>query len=180
MEIVAGLLALLLLLTWYGFWTAGRLDRLHSRLDAAAAALDAQLRVRSEATARFADQADLPRPVIGSLAQAAEIAAEVPGLSHEREVVENVLSRALGAAAEDAADQLSASETGRALVEASVRASFARRFHNDADRDALIVRRRRIVRWLHLAGHAPLPQYFEMVEPPLTNSEVAVVTSPYD
>jgi hypothetical protein len=44
------------------------------------------------------------------------------------------------------------------LVEASKRVELARRFYNDAVRATLALRRHRLVRWLHLAGHAPLPQ----------------------
>jgi 8-oxo-dGTP pyrophosphatase MutT (NUDIX family) len=42
---------------------------------------------------------------------------------------------------------------------------LARRVHNDAVRDTLALRRKRSVRWLRLAGRAPLPSYFEIAEP---------------
>jgi hypothetical protein len=168
--------AVVLLLVLYGFWTARRLDRLHARLDAAVAALDAQLRARAEATARFAADGDLPRDAIAGLALAAEVAAEAPGLGHDREVVENVLSRALTAVTEEAG----VDAAGFALADAVARASFARRFHNDAVRDVLVVRKRRIVRYLRLAGRAPLPAYFEMVEPAALISQVSVASPPYD
>jgi 8-oxo-dGTP pyrophosphatase MutT (NUDIX family) len=45
---------------------------------------------------------------------------------------------------------------------------LARRVHNDAVRDTLTQRRRRLVRWLKLAGTAPQPEYFEIVEPTLS------------
>jgi hypothetical protein len=168
--------AVLLLLVVYAFWTARRLDRLHARLDAAAAALDAQLRARADAAARFAAEGDLPRQAIADLAQAAEGAAEAPGLDHDREVVENALSRALTAVTEEAG----VDAAGFALADAVTRASFARRFHNDAVRDVVVVRRRRIVRYLRLAGRAPLPTYFEMVEPVALISQVSVAAPPYD
>src|SRR5262249_54999023 len=44
---------------------------------------------------------------------------------------------------------------------------IARRVHNDAVRDTLAQRRRRAARWLKLAGTAPRPEYFEIVEPAL-------------
>jgi len=37
--------------------------------------------------------------------------------------------------------------------------------HSDAVRDTLAQRRRRVVRWWGLAGHAPRPEYFEIIEP---------------
>jgi hypothetical protein len=42
---------------------------------------------------------------------------------------------------------------------------IARRVYNDAVRDTLALRSRRMVRWLRLAGTAALPQYFEIAEP---------------
>jgi len=179
-EIVVALVAVVLLLTLYAFWTARRLDRLHAKLDAAGYALDAQLRVRAGAAARFADLAPLPREAIVQLAQTAEVAAEAPGLGHDREMVENALSRALIAAEKSAPEPFTGSAVGSGLGDAATRASFARRFHNDAVRDVMMLRRRRIVRWLRLAGRASLPSYFEMVEPALPNSEVTTVTAPYD
>jgi len=43
--------------------------------------------------------------------------------------------------------------------------ALARRVHNDAVRDTLGLRSRRLVRRLHLAGRAPLPRYFEIADP---------------
>ena len=37
---------------------------------------------------------------------------------------------------------------------------------NDAVRDTLGLRSRRLVRWLRLAGTAPMPTYFEIADPP--------------
>ena len=42
---------------------------------------------------------------------------------------------------------------------------IARRVHNDAVRDTLDLRSRRLVRWLRLAGTAPAPAYFEIADP---------------
>ncbi len=36
--------------------------------------------------------------------------------------------------------------------------------HNDAVRDTLVLRSRRLVRWFRLAGTAPLPAYFEIAD----------------
>jgi hypothetical protein len=51
------------------------------------------------------------------------------------------------------------------LVEAEQLLALARRVHNDAVRDTLGLRSRRLVRWLRLAGRAPLPRYFEISDP---------------
>lgn len=162
--------AVVLLLVVYAFWTARRLDRLHARLDAAAAALDVHLRTRAEAAARFAVKGALPQRTAAELARTADVAADATGLQHDREVVENALSRALTAAGDAVAEQ----PAGSALADAVTRASFSRRFHNDAVRDVLVVRRRRIVRYLRLAGRAPLPSYFELVEPAMSGTPASL------
>ena len=148
---LVGVLAVLHVL--YASWTARRLDRLHARVDAATTALDGQLRQRAAASLEFATASRHPHA--RELAEAARAAMGCPGLGHDREVVESALSRALQAVADEA---------GPALVDVAMRTGFARRFHNDAVRDALTVRRRRVVRWFHLAGTARLPSFFEMDE----------------
>ncbi|HXO12370.1 MAG TPA: NUDIX domain-containing protein, partial [Mycobacterium sp.] len=50
------------------------------------------------------------------------------------------------------------------LADAEARVVLARRFHNDAVRDTLALRERRLVRWFRLAGTAALPSYFEIAE----------------
>jgi hypothetical protein len=171
----------LALLAAYATWTAGRLDRLHARIDAAAAALDAQLRRRAATVVAFARGAELPPAVVADLTLAAETAADAAGLGHDREALENSVSRALQAAVQSAPVAFDPSAPGvPELVDDVTRATFARRFHNDAVRDALVVRERRVVRWLHLAGRAPLPAYFEIDDSALYLSGRAVTGSPYD
>ena len=46
--------------------------------------------------------------------------------------------------------------------EANHRVQLARRFHNDAVTDVRRVRRKRVVRWFRLAGHAEMPRTFEI------------------
>ncbi len=57
------------------------------------------------------------------------------------------------------------SETRAALDDAEQLLVVARRVHNDAVRDTLGLRSCRLVRWLRLAGTAPMPAYFEMADP---------------
>jgi hypothetical protein len=165
------------LVVLYGSWTARRLDRLHARIDATAAGLDAQLKHRATTAALLVDDGRLARDAVAVLAPAAATAAEATGLGHDREVAENALSRAL----QDVAPVLQpALPEVSALIDATTRATFARRFHNDAVRDALVVRRRWVVRLLHLAGHAPRPSYFEVDDAPLAIASTSVVSAPYD
>ncbi len=139
----------------YASWTARRLDRLHVRVDAAWAALDAQL-VRRAAAARAAAGRLPPGPVADALDAAARRALGADTAA--REARENELSGALRSALPllppgDALDELSAAVT---------RVGLARSFHASAVREARAVRLRRLPRALHLAGHRALPEYFEI------------------
>ena len=146
---------LLVLGALYVTWTAGRLDRLHARVDAAWAALDAQL-VRRASAARAVAATLPPCPEAEALARAAR--ATLDGGVEGREALENDLSRALRAAA----PLLPRGEALAELETASTRVGLARSFHNAAVRDARVVRLRRLPRALHLAGHRALPEYFEI------------------
>jgi hypothetical protein len=139
----------------YSAWIAGRLDRMHRRLDAARAGLDAQLRERAEVARTVPELASSADAALATADHCASLSLErqpsAIDVGHEREQAENQLSKALRTVAPTAE-----------LNEVVTRASFARQFHNDAVRDALVLRRRWIVRLLHLAGHAPRPTYFEI------------------
>jgi hypothetical protein len=165
------------LLAAYAGWTARRLDRLHARLDAAAAGLEAQLKARAMAATELAASGELPRSLAAEVAHAASAAAAAAGLDHAREAVESSLSRTLQDASAGLDPDTAVSAT---LADAVTRTTFARRFHNDAVRDAHAVRRRRIVRLMHLAGHAPQPTYFEMDDARLSIADVAATAAPYD
>lgn len=158
------------LVAWYLTWTAGRLDRLHARVEGSRAALDAQL-VRRASVAHELATSGLVDPASGVLlADAAHQARQAEG--DERELAESDLSRALRAALEEpqAVDELQADPVGRELLHelaaAGHRVQLCRRFHNDAVRSALVVRRKRTVRALRLAGRAPQPPSFEMDDEP--------------
>ena len=89
------LVGLVVLVALYVTWTAGRLDRMHARVDAAWSGLDAQL-VRRAAAAR----ALLPHLPAGPEAVAVDerAVAALAAEEHGREAVENALTRALRAA----------------------------------------------------------------------------------
>ena len=160
----------LVLVAVYLSWTAGRLDRLHCRLDAARAALDAQLLRRASVAQELATAGVLDPASSIVLYQAAHAARQAE--EEQREVAESELSQALRAVfAEDAqVDVVREAPGGEAalgeLTEAVRRVPMARRFHNDAVRAARALRRHRKVRWFRLAGHAPFPMAFEMDDEP--------------
>ena len=153
-SLVAGVV-LLVLAGLYVSWTAGRLDRLHARVDAAWAALDAAL-VRRAAAARAVTAGLAPGPEAAALERAAR--ATLDGGVDGREALENDLSRAL----RGAVPVLPAGADLTELDQASTRVGLARAFHNAAVRDTRVVRQRRIPRGLRLAGHRELPEYFEI------------------
>jgi hypothetical protein len=172
-------------IAWYLSFSAGRLDRLHHRVEGARSALDAQLVRRAEAALELATSGALD-PASGLLVAGAAAEALAAGESDEdhraadhtrgghsrdREQAESDLSRALQAALDDEVlTDLAAHEVGRRLLDrldaACRRVQLARRFHNDAVTAAVRVRGKRIVRLVRLAGRASQPRTFEMDDDP--------------
>jgi hypothetical protein len=164
------LVVLLLLASWYLSFSASRLDRLHARVEGARSALDAVLVRRASVSLQLATSGLLDPASSLLLAEAAHDARDAD--PPDRELAESDLTKALNAALDQPgqAEALVADPTGRelarALVPACQRVELARRFHNEAVRAARVVRRKRVVRYLRLAGHAPWPPTFEMDDTP--------------
>ncbi|MEU6824990.1 hypothetical protein ABZ921_30540 [Streptomyces atriruber] len=156
----------------YLSWTAGRLDRLHARIDAARAALDAQLLRRASVAQELATSGVLDPAASIVLYEAAHAARQAE--EEHREVAESELSQALRAIFGEAQqvevvrEAPGGDEAATELAAAVRRVPMARRFHNDAVRAARALRRHRKVRWFRLAGHAPFPMAFEMDDEPPT------------
>jgi hypothetical protein len=142
---------------WGAIRAATRLDRLHVRTDAAWAALDAALYQRALAVSALN----------GNVALCGAALAAVHAQPSAREELENELGRVLFVLNRGGLAPASASR----LVDAEQRVVIARRVYNDAVRDTLALRSHRMVRWLRLAGTAPLPRYFEIAEPALAGYE---------
>jgi hypothetical protein len=153
------LVGLVVLVALYVTWTAGRLDRMHARVDAAWSGLDAQL-VRRAAAAR----ALLPHLPAGPEAAAVDerAVAALAAEEHGREAVENALTRALRAAVPLLPETPGAEAALAELESASSRVGLARSFHNSAVTDTRALRRRRMPRLLRLAGHRAMPSFFDM------------------
>ena len=157
--LVFAVVAAILLTMWITF-TLTRLDRLHARIDAAQAAMDAQLVRRAAALQHLAESPDsgLPEDLARRYDQAALDALAM--LHGARQGAENAVGRAI---VDIAASNLLVSPQARAeLAEASSRVLIARRFYNDAVRDTRSLRMRRMPRWLRLAGHREMPQFFDI------------------
>ena len=161
--LVVAMVLLLLVLLGFGAWgfrTANRLDRLHVRYDLSWQALDAALArravvARAVAADAFGGAANADARQLVARADAAEAAPR-----RSREACENKLSAALALVDPAAVPAGLIAE----LADAEARMVLARRFHNDAVRDTLTLRERRLVRWFRLAGTAALPSYFEIAE----------------
>ena len=159
MTTVLVVLAVAFLLGFYVTWTAGRLDRLHARVDASWAALDAQLVRRAAAARAVAAHLEDPRTA-AQLDSAASAALD--GGVEDRENLENDLSRALKAALPLLVHDDAGVAARAELETASTRVGLARSFHNHAVKDTRAVRLRRMPRALRLAGHRELPLFFEI------------------
>ncbi|WP_404382908.1 hypothetical protein [Knoellia locipacati] len=175
---VATIVALVLLAAaWYLSYSASRLDRLHAKVEGAVSALDAQLVRRAEATLELATSGAVDPATSLLLADAASEALERHThhpLSHDpldgqtfagREDTETNLTETLRAAlVADTVEDLrrdvdSPGALALSRVESTaLRVQLARRFHNDAVREARRVRSKKVVRAFRLAGHAALPQ----------------------
>ena len=167
------LLALLLVLGWYLSYSAARLDRLHHKVESARAALDAQLVRRCVAALEVAPFLDPASGLLLADAAAAALEAgerSVPGADLEE--AESDLTRVLEAALEDPAHVEALARDPNALGaldvlrQACERVGLARRFHNEAVAQAQRVRRKRVVRWARLAGHAAWPVTVEIDDAP--------------
>jgi hypothetical protein len=154
-----------LLIGVYVSWLAGRIDRLHARVDMAQAALDATLLRRSSVALELATSGLLDPATSLLLASAVH---GTRGGDRPRDLAESDLTRALRAAfsqpdfrasidGKEGADELLAD------VEAAAHQVFlARKFYNDvvaATRDA---RGRPLARVLRLSGRARAPEFYEM------------------
>ncbi|OBK39922.1 exopolyphosphatase [Mycobacterium sp. 1245111.1] len=161
--LVAALVALLLVLVGFGAWAyraANRLDRLHVRYDLSWQALDAALArravvARTVAANAFGGPVDAEAKELVAAADAAETAPR-----QAREGCENKLAAALAMVDPASVPAGVIAE----LADAEARVVLARRFHNDAVRDTLALREKRLVRLFRLAGTAKLPTYFEIAE----------------
>jgi hypothetical protein len=157
--LIAAVVVAILLTTWVTF-TLTRLDRLHARVDAAQAALDAQLVRRAAALLHLAEMpgSSIPPAAALGLSVTAHDALNVNPV--DRQAVENRVGRSIAGLADLRASLPPDAVTE--LSEAATRVLIARRFFNDAVRDTRTLRSRRMPRLLHLAGNRELPQFFDI------------------
>jgi hypothetical protein len=163
---IAIVVAAALLIGVYVSWRAGRIDRLHARVDMARAALDATLLRRSSVALELATSGLLDPATSLLLASAVHGTKDIT--SRPRDLAESDLTRALRAAfsqpdfrasinGKEGADELLAE------VEAAAHQVFlARKFYNDVVAATREARHRPLARVLRLSGRARAPEFFEM------------------
>ncbi|WP_157556434.1 hypothetical protein [Herbidospora yilanensis] len=150
----------------YISWRAGRLDRLHIRLETAHAALDAALLRRAAVSLELAGSRLLD-PATSLVLAAAAHEARTAG-PDEREHAESDLSRTLRAVVdqETFAEKVQAPELLAELDAAVAKVVYSRRFYNNAVDVTRVAQRRFLARVLRLAGHTPYPDFFDIDDDP--------------
>ena len=169
----------------YVSWRAGRIDRLHRRVDMARVALDLTLLRRSSVAQELATSGLLDPATSLLLAGAVHgtrlsVQSEGSGgafgfvppgeqsVERPRDLAESDLTRALRAAFSqpDFRASLSGKEGADELLaeveEAAHQVYVARKFYNDLAAVTREARNRPLARLLHLSGHAKAPVFFEM------------------
>jgi hypothetical protein len=165
----------------YVSWRAGRIDRLHARVDMARVALDVTLLRRSSVAQELATSGLLDPATSLLLAEAVYCTRlSPPGGSggvapprqesgdRPRDLAESDLTRALRAAFSqpDFRASLSGKEGADELLaeveEAAHQVFVARKFYNDLVAVTRDARNRPLARVLHLSGRARAPVFFEM------------------
>ncbi len=170
-EGVVAAVSVLLLLALVLSWSASRLDHLHGRVERSRATLDAELLRRSASALELAGSGVLDPSSALVLADAAHAARTAS--SEVREATESALTEALlvifpGVAAETTVPApTDGSDLERAALRAQLeeelgtacrRVVMARRLLNESVRVTRVRRRSPVVRYLRLAGRAPMPQ----------------------
>ncbi|MFC6555489.1 hypothetical protein [Nonomuraea cavernae] len=154
----------------YISWRAGRLDRLHIRLELAGESLSAAL-MRRRAVALELAGSRLLDPATSLVLAASAHEARMAG-PDERERAESDLSRTLRAVVDQErfGEKLAESPGGQALLEeleaAVAKVVYSRRFYNNAVGVTRTAQRRWLARVLRLAGHTEYPQFFEIDDNP--------------
>jgi hypothetical protein len=158
------LVLFLIFFIWYLSNLAGRLDRLHLKAEAAKLSLDTQLAHRTSAIGRLVEKLSAKEIVIDSFVTAWQGALKVESsekFNPSQWDLESELTKELNILFEEQPwllDDVNFSSLLEDLAAACRRVQYARAFHNDAQSNALKVRRRILVRTFRLAGRAKPPR----------------------
>lgn len=167
--LIVVIVVVVVLFAWYLSTTAGRLDRLHRRIDTSTLALDAQLLRRSSIAIELSVANVLDPASSELLAEAAHDARQSIDMDIDARIsAESSLSEVLMQALDDVDEVALLREDPLAadlldeLSAAIRRVELCRRFLNDAVLACTAIHEHRLVRWFRLAGHTPVPTTWEM------------------
>ena len=162
------LIALVLVVLLYLSNVAGRLDRLHKRVELSRLNMQRALERRRDLS-EIVTASSLLDPASSLLVADAvtRVDAVDPVDAVDFGVAESDLTSVLGAVFADAddVDAMVAEPSGEVIVrlaDSCRRVEIGRRFYNDAVFATREMRKRRMVRWFRLQGTAALPEPFEM------------------
>ncbi|HBJ72781.1 MAG TPA: hypothetical protein DDY88_03510 [Actinobacteria bacterium] len=171
--LIALVIVVVLVFAWYLSTTAGRLDRLHRRIETSTFALDAQLLRRSSVAIELSVAEVLDPASSELIAETAHDARQsIDADVMQRIAAESALSEVLMQALDDVDEVNLLREDPLAAdlldeLSASIRrVELCRRFLNDAVLACGQIHEHRLVRWFRLAGHTPVPTTWEMDDRP--------------
>lgn len=166
------LVILLVLVVWYLSNTAGRLDRLHHRVEASRDNLNGALERRRDVADHVATIGLLDPASALLVAEAVLVADDQSGADPvARSVAESDLTKVLSAVFADPqeVDEMVDEPGGEVvtrLADACRRVEFGRRFYNDAVFATRAMRSRPVVKLFRLQGSAAMPETLEMSDAP--------------
>lgn len=147
-------LFVLLLLAWYLSFLAGRLDRLHHRVETSWEHLDALLQRRAAIALEISHSESID-PATGMLLMAAAYQAREANII-ERNEAESSLSETLRLLTSEGRNEIGGTLLSE-LERVTEKISLAVTIHLEAVNSARGLRSKFIFRIFRLAGHAPLP-----------------------
>lgn len=155
------LAVLVLLIFWYLTFSAGRLDRLHHRVETSWATLDSLLQRRAAIALEVARSA-ITDPATSLLLTASAYQARSADIE-DRSSAESVLSGALGMMLTERESIVAKSDQALLfeLEQLTDKIKIAIAIHVEAVTRTQLIRRKLVFRLFRLAGKAPLPVTYE-------------------
>jgi hypothetical protein len=155
------LVLLVLFIFWYLTFSAGRLDRLHHRVETSWATLDSLLQRRAAIALEVARSA-ITDPATSLLLTASAYQARSADIE-DRSSAESVLSGALGMMLSERESIVAKSDQALLfeLEQLTDKIRIAIAMHVEAVTRTQLIRRKLVIRLFRLAGKAPLPVTYE-------------------
>lgn len=147
---------------WYLTFTAGRLDRLHHRVETSWASLDALLQQRAALALEISHLPGIDPAIALVLTQSAYLAGEAE--INERSEAEEGLSSTLELLYQTEDFHIDHPALSERMSNVTKKIDMATRMHREAVQTTKVQRSRILVRLFRLAGRAPLPYLYPFEE----------------